>query len=638
MFKNLVLKLFAKDIKALAQEQSEDQIQSLKQDFESQKAELEKQKQDAILSFELTDKKLRSTQKDLEAMKENLKQSQDELKEINFKFNFTSSILAAKPQSEALTAFQNCLKAWREFSTEGVDLNDELEAFKALENIEKELELLCAYPKLFKNTIVAVGGGFSSGKSEFISSFMQDKNFKLATDIAPTTAIPTYVFHDEKTRALAITNNGASFDLQKLGDNVHAKFSHNFISTFGFNLKDIVPFMVLGLKMKEQGLCFIDTPGYNPSGSGHTKEDANTAREYLNKASVLFWLIGLDSNGTIGQSDLDFLRDLDLKEKNKELFVILNKADLKSQEDLEDVLEVVEETLIDNDIEFKGISAYSARRNKEYTFKKSSLMDFLHNLEAQSHNIHKSLVEELFAVDEKVQKDLLLAIRDKKLKNRELSNIGLDLLKLGIDDFGSPYNLRLNNLKKEQDSKALCEKLEKLGEQIENFKAAIDLAFGKRLDLQRVIYTEDDIKDLKGFEPVVIKDLEEIEEQEEAKENKKTKKAQKVLLSQSLGFLKELNVSNFPSLLKDMVETLEEGKEFFIEEYELETYEKLSPALDFIIDLKELLEEYGNTHWLQLILEILNDGDQELFTQLNDRIALEEFKKGIEEAMQEDEE
>ncbi|OBV28518.1 hypothetical protein BA723_09205 [Helicobacter sp. CLO-3] len=463
-----------------------------------------------------TNKNLAKTQSELSATSKNLNQTKQKLEDTNFKFNFTSSILAAKLENEALKQFQACLEKWHAFSTEGEDLNDELEAYTKLKGIEKNLKIVCACSKLYQNTIVAVGGGFSSGKSAFISSFMEDKEFSLATDIAPTTAIPTYVFHDTITTSLAITNSGAYVDLQKMGDKTHARFSHDFIKSFDFNIKDIVPFMVLGVKMSHQKLCFIDTPGYNPSGAGHTHQDIETAKEYLNKASVLFWLVGLDANGTIGESDIEFLRDLDLG--RKELFVILNKADIKSQDDIESILDIVEETLEDYGIEFKGISAYSAKRSKEYAFKKSSLQNFLLNLESQSHNIHKSLVKDLYAIDEKCQKDLLKAIVEKNLKNRELSGLAADLAESNFDDMDSTLYKRIENLKKQQDTKGLKQKLAELGERIEDFKDAIDGVFGKRLELKRRIYTEKDVESEVAFK--TISDMRKEKKQKQERETK----------------------------------------------------------------------------------------------------------------------
>ena len=80
-----------------------------------------------------------------------------------------------------------------------------------------------------------------------------------------------------------------------------------------------MPFMILGTNIDYEHICFIDTPGYNPSDfhDGFTSEDVLTAKEFLNNASTFLWLIGADSNGTIPASDLDFLCNLDLEGKKK---------------------------------------------------------------------------------------------------------------------------------------------------------------------------------------------------------------------------------------------------------------------------------------------------------------------------------
>ena len=60
---------------------------------------------------------------------------------------------------------------------------------------------------------------------------------------------------------------------------------------------------------------FIDTPGYNPAGGGHTSHDLQVAKEFLEKASALLWVVSA-TNGTLPQSDIDFLQKLELEHKN----------------------------------------------------------------------------------------------------------------------------------------------------------------------------------------------------------------------------------------------------------------------------------------------------------------------------------
>ncbi|TLD95754.1 hypothetical protein LS71_007890 [Helicobacter jaachi] len=446
-------------------------------------------------------KKLNVLHRDLvlkyESLETNLSENMKNLEDLNLKFQIVSNVLQATNHNEHLKAFSQSLEEWVKFSSEGVDLNDEIEIFLKLKNIEKKLELVCAYPKLYQNPIIAVGGGFSSGKSEFISSFIEDENFKLAIDIKPTTAIPAYVFNDEDSKVLANTYKEAFVNLDEIQKGIYSQFSHDFIEAFGFNLKDIMPFVVLGVNMRLKHLCFIDTPGYNPSGSGFSSGDSGVAREFLGNADTLFWLIGLDANGTISTSDLKFLNTLNLEDK--ELFIILNKADLKSNEDLEDILDNIAGILDDELIGFGGISAYSAKRNKEYAFRKMSLLEYMDTLKVKKQ-IHNELVKELYEVDEMVQKDLLLAIKERKFYASALKSVEIDLLQNGLDDFSKPYYMRIGRLKDSQDTRDYEHKLNELGKHIEKLKSTIDGVFKKVSPLQRRIYTQDDVESQLDFE------------------------------------------------------------------------------------------------------------------------------------------
>ena len=205
------------------------------------------------------------------------------------------------------------------------------EAILKLQSIEKELELVTVYPNLYKKNIVAVGGGFSAGKSRFINSLLENSQIKLPEGVNPTTAIPTYVMHDERKQFIGCNNNGGIIDLYELDENFHSKLSHEFIKSFEFNLNKIMPFMIIGTTItKFPNLCFLDTPGYNSPKSGHTKEDKNNAKDSLDSCETILWLISA-LDGTISHSDIEFLRELkELENKNLYFIAVLvssNKSD-----------------------------------------------------------------------------------------------------------------------------------------------------------------------------------------------------------------------------------------------------------------------------------------------------------------------
>ncbi len=88
-------------------------------------------------------------------------------------------ILNAKMENKGLEEYQCILdNNFLEFAS-GVDSLKEKEiALLELQEIKKELQLVASYPSLFQKNMVAVGGGFSTGKSTF---FKQVIGFEIKT-------------------------------------------------------------------------------------------------------------------------------------------------------------------------------------------------------------------------------------------------------------------------------------------------------------------------------------------------------------------------------------------------------------------------------------------------------------------------
>ncbi|MFJ5692051.1 dynamin family protein [Providencia stuartii] len=246
--------------------------------------------------------------------------------------------------------------------------------FKDLKKIEDKLLVLDQMSDFHYKTKIAVSGGFSAGKSSFISSFFENKTVKLTAGINPVTAIPTYVVNGDTPKVIGYTKELAQVSVDV---NFYKNLTHDYLKTLGFNLKTVLPFMVFETPINQyQNIMFVDLPGYNPGNrSGYQDEDKSLASELMNDADNILWLIGLDANGTISSSDIEFLKSSITSETK--LYIVLNKADLKNTDDLEDILEEVQEALDDADIKYLGISAYSSTTNKEFNFINLSLFDVL---------------------------------------------------------------------------------------------------------------------------------------------------------------------------------------------------------------------------------------------------------------------
>ena len=395
---------------------------------------------------------------------------ESELEEILKKYSLISVLLSVDNTNEALNNFKKTLYGeFLKFANKEYTLANEAEMFLKLQKIEKELELISAYPKLHSKTIIAVGGGFSAGKSEFISSFMQSDR-KLPRGLNPTTAIPTYVIHGEE-QLIGINNKGGivKFDKEK-----QYILSHDFIKSIPFNLREIMPYIIFSVKLDErlENVCLIDTPGYNPSGSDYTFDDVNITKSLLKECNALIWLIGLDSNGTIPNSDLEFLEDMNLE--NKKLFIVLNKADLKTSTQIEEIIENIADILDDNFIDYEGISAYSSTLQKEINYYKKSIFEFLQTQNKKSSK-YDNVLKTLNIVYEAYKNSLL----EEKEKNRTISkilnSISLDILEEGILE-GKAID-KLQKLKNKFSNKQIDELLKELDIVINKLKNDINKIF-----------------------------------------------------------------------------------------------------------------------------------------------------------------
>ncbi len=394
------------------------------------------------------------------------------------RYDLIARILNAKIENEGLEEYQSILdNEFLEFAS-GVDSLKEKEiALLTLQEIQKELQLVASYPSLFKKTIVAVGGGFSAGKSTFLNNLLGLK-LKLPEDMNPTTAIPTYCLKGKKEVLMGFSQNRGMVELP------HLAFDHQFLKSLGFNLKEIMPFMLLSTpSVPFEFLCFIDTPGYNPGNQGYTGGDKEASKESLKHAKHILWLVSCERGG-IESDDLEFLKDL--YEEGKQVFIVLSRADRRTKSQLEEVAAKIKETLEDRGIEFLGIGAYSATRYqeiKEFSEKSpvfDSLEKFLKKLNKRSEK-QNEILSVLYEVHLAYEKVIEQDANQFKRYQKVLHSVKLDLLQKGFDDFNDDVFNRMESLKKEFSDKeeSKRENLAQLNQVINSFKDSIDKVFDR---------------------------------------------------------------------------------------------------------------------------------------------------------------
>ncbi len=395
------------------------------------------------------------------------------------RYDLIARILNAKTNNEGLEEYQSVLdNEFLEFAS-GVDSLKEKEiALLMLQEIKKELQLVAIYPSLFQKTIVAVGGGFSVGKSTFLNNLLGLK-LKLPEHIDPTTAIPTYCLKGKKEVLMGFSQNGGMVELP------HLTFNHQFLKSLGFNLKEIMPFMLLSApSVPFEFLCFIDTPGYNPGNQGYTGGDKEASKESLKHTKHILWLVSCE-RGELHKDDLEYLQEL-YEEEGKQVFIVLSRADSRTKRQLEEIAIKIKETLEDNGIEFLGIGAYSATRYqeiKEFSEKSpvfDSLEEFLMKLNQRSEK-QNEILGYLYEVHSMYEKAIKQDASRFKRYQSELHSVKLDLMQKGFDDFNDATFNKIHSLKKEFSEKEepKRENLAQLNEVINSFKESIDKVFDR---------------------------------------------------------------------------------------------------------------------------------------------------------------
>ena len=252
------------------------------------------------------------------------------------------------------------------------------------------------YEHLIGKNIVALGGGFSSGKSSFLNSLMGKP--LLPSEIDPSTSVPAYIVNGKETAVYGVNVFNSRIDMKVQDIKV---ISHGFgrirddnddiISeevTLGHILKSI--FLAIPLQ-SYQHLALLDTPGYSKAetASYSAKTDEKIARAQLNSSNYILWFIQADA-GTITDEDINFINTL---KKEIPKLIIINKADRTTKENIQSIIEKVKGVLDIKGIQYVDVLAYS--RSKSHNFDGEKIKEYLEQWD-------KAIYESTFAYNFKV--------------------------------------------------------------------------------------------------------------------------------------------------------------------------------------------------------------------------------------------
>ncbi|NOL51821.1 dynamin family protein [Pelistega suis] len=399
----------------------EEDLEELKETFENKEEELENLQDELTLQL----KNIKTLQRINDGLRNQIEEKDVRITQADLRHNLIKSLLETENDNVGVQQYFKLLyDDFFQFSAQENALKDESAALLELQEIGSDLKLISGYSAFFQKRSIAIAGGFSAGKSRFITSFFTDDQLTLPIGIKPTTAIPTYVLNssDKTSRITACNNKGAIIDLSQLWKSydVHQILTHEFIQSFGFNLKKVMPYIFLSTPFRYEHLCFVDTPGYNPSDSGTQSDDAKAAKEFVDNTDALIWVVSVEA-GTLPREDIKFLHST-ISDNNKPLFIVINKADLKPIEDVKAIYENIIRVLDEENITVQGIVAYSSNQKEEISLGKTnrhnkSLTQFLNNLNTPSskqdvllarlQDVHNKYYDALQEQEQNVKKQLL---------------------------------------------------------------------------------------------------------------------------------------------------------------------------------------------------------------------------------------
>ena len=128
------------------------------------------------------------------------------------------------------------------------------------------------YDRLIGKNIIALGGGFSSGKSSFLNALMGKR--VLPADIDPSTSVPTYIVKGDRHEVMGINvfDTRIHMQLQDI-----RKIAHGFGEVEDEDDEKITDAVTLGHVLESiffstplqvySNIAFLDTPGYSKPDS-----------------------------------------------------------------------------------------------------------------------------------------------------------------------------------------------------------------------------------------------------------------------------------------------------------------------------------------------------------------------------------
>lgn len=336
------------------------------------------------------------------------------------------------------------------------------------------------YDKLIGKNIIALGGGFSSGKSSFLNALMGKR--VLPADIDPSTSVPTYIVSGEKHSVMGINVFDTRVQMQPRDIR---RIAHGFGELEDEDDEKVTDAVTLGHVLdniffstpllKYSNIAFLDTPGYSKPDSEKysAKTDEQIARGQLNSSNYILWFVQADA-GTITEEDIKFIKTL--REDIPKL-IIVNKADKKNLSDLKDIIEKIKSSLSLKGIRYVDVFAFTSKADQIEADDLKAFIDAkAAKIKEQIDKWNEEIYESNFARNFKI-----LFVRCKEFYETEIDEESRRLTRL---------NTSITKLMAEDIDPGIVETLQMMVRESQRHVNELK-AIGKRLkELQNEFFTE----------------------------------------------------------------------------------------------------------------------------------------------------
>lgn len=206
--------------------------------------------------------------------------------------------------------------------------------------------------------IVAVSGKFNCGKSTFLNSILNRKEF-LPTYARECSVIPTYIYHaSENTQVLGEAHDGR---LIRLDEDILGTISSQFEEKYNFNLSNLLEKLHITLNCPRlKNIVFIDTPGIGNTRSRTSGlSDTEVALQAVADADFILWLVNIN-RGEINFSEKTLFDNI-----TKPKILLFTHAKTCTSKKIDEVIAKARNTY-KNDKNLLAIAAYESPKQKMY--------------------------------------------------------------------------------------------------------------------------------------------------------------------------------------------------------------------------------------------------------------------------------